>query len=178
MLKFSLKYYLKCIALSIAAYICGGFILAFILTEGESVLSYILPLILTIVGIAIRIMFLNHQIKTENILNFKFSDYFKMSIPALFLLAFTGLVYLCNNYVNTIDNLLYQSIFDKMEMFVLALYPESLTVNGIIYVLSYWSDTVYYLLLIGNIVVYLLTIWIYISIRQLCKKNHKASDTE
>lgn len=101
-----------------------------------------------------------------------------MSIPDLLLFVFTGLVYLCNNFVSGIDNLLYQSIFDKLEMFILALYPGSLTVNGIIYVLSYWSDTVYYLLLIGNIVVYLLTIWIYVPIRQCVRNNHKVSDTE
>lgn len=72
MLKFSLKYYLKCVALSIAAYICGGFVLAFVLTEGESVFSYILPFIIAIIGFSVRILLLNHQIKQKRyfILNY------------------------------------------------------------------------------------------------------------
>ena len=166
MLKFSLKYYLKCIALSIAGYACGGFFIAFIATEGESFLTYTVPIIITIVGVALRILFLNQQIEKEKIISFKSSDYFKMSLPALFLTVLTVILFICDNCLNSAD-----AIPHNVKMYILALYPESFTVNGIIYVLSYWSNTVYYVLLVANILIYLLPIWICIPIRNLLRNN-------
>ena len=163
MLKKSIIYYVKCIIMSIIGYICGGFILSFLLTEVESAFSLFMPIIISIIGIIIRIIILNQQFKKEGNFDFNLTSYFKMSIPAFCLLILTAIILLCDVYINNAGDLMYRSIFDNIKMCIWVLFPGALSVDGIIYNLSYWSNTVYYVLLIANILIYILPVWIYMT---------------
>ena len=165
MLKFSIKYYMKCIALSIIGYVCGGFFLSFVVTETESIFSFITPAIISIIGVVIRIIILKRQLKKANIPAFEPADYFKMSMPALCLFILTAIILLCDIWVNSVGKLMYQSVFDNIKIYILLLFPGALNVDGIIYNLSYWNNMVYYVLLIVNILIYILPTLVYMTIR-------------
>lgn len=167
MVKFSIKYYLKCIALSFAFYLCGGFVLSFFITEEDSFLSIAVPIIMTSISIFIRIIILKNQINKSHISYFEITDYFKMSLPAIFLLALTAVLLICDTFISNINNLMYKSLFDNVKSIIFVLFPGGLTVDGIIYNLSYWNDVVYYSLLVINTVIYILPTLMYMH-----KKNN------
>lgn len=162
MLIFSGKYYLKCIGLSLLFYICGGFILAFFSTEEESILSVLIPLITTVSGVFIRIIILKRQLNKENVSGFESKDYFAISLPAVCLLILEAIIFVCDVSINKTGNIMWQSVFDSLQICAFALYPGGLTADGIIYNLSYWNSTAYYILLTANIVIYLLPALLYI----------------
>ena len=169
MLRNAFKYYIKCIAVSVIGYIFGGFILSFLLTEVESVLTLFLPGIIAVIGIVIRIIVLNEHIKKSADFDFGLTSCLKMSIPALCLLILAVVILLCDAFINEIGNIMCISFFDNIKMIIWVLFPGALTVDGIIWNLSQWNDIVYYALLVLNILVYIAPIWIY-----MIWKNKKA----
>lgn len=177
MVKFSVKYYLKTVAVSLLFYICGGFILSFFVTEEESVLSIAVPLIITIIGVLIRILILKRQINKSDVVCFETADYFTISLPAVCLLALTAIILVCEIYIDKTGNLMYQSTFDSVKSMIYVFFPGALTVDGIIYNLSRWNNTVYYILLVMNTAVYIFPTLIYImSIRERLADNHQSGD--
>lgn len=166
MIKFSVKYYLKSLAISLIFYICGGFVLSFFLTEEEGVLSILVPILIMIAGVFIRIVVLKHQMNKYSISDFDMIDYFKISLPAICLLALTIIILICEVCMKNIGNFMYQSVFDNVKSVIFVLFPGGLTVDGIIYNLSHWNNSVYYSLLIINIVIYIFPTFIYMRIRE------------
>lgn len=175
MLKFSVKYYFKCVALSLLFYVFGGFILSFFLTEEESVFSLVVPVILCIIGVFLRILVLKHQLQKECIADFETADYFKMSIPAVCLLIFIALFLLCDICVHHMGEWLQQSAFDSIKFYLFVLFPGALTVDGVLYNISYWSNTVYYALLIANILIYIVPTLLYIKMKS--SRDHREDFT-
>lgn len=176
MLKKSIIYYVECIAISFVGYVCGGGILSFLLTEIESVFSLVIPIIISIIEFIIRIKILNKQLKEES--NFNLKSYFDMSIPALLLLILTVIILLCDVYLNNTESLIYISIFDNVKMCIWVLFPGALFVDGIIYNLSHWNDMIYYVLLIANIFIYILPVWIYMTLATVNKKTQEKTGTQ
>ncbi len=85
MIKFSLKYYLRCILVSIVGYVFGGAFLAWVASEAFTALSIIIPVVVFAVGSLTRVLILKLQCDKKSIYSFSRSDYLKMYIPVIFM---------------------------------------------------------------------------------------------
>lgn len=165
MLKFSVKYYLKCILVSLIFFICGGYIIGLFATHDISNFSLIAPVAITVIGFFIRMLILKRQLNKENISDFEAADYFKMCLPGLCLLVVTAIVFLCDIFINKIGNSMAQLVIEGVKFAILVLFPGGLTLDLIICTLIDSIDTAYYIMLIINILFYTFPALIYMRIK-------------